>query len=100
MRYHDTLTANEQQIWNTESVFKPVSDWTEDDGQALFFRLDAGEPPQVTSPISSDWDPTYFTHFMALPKELVSINKYRETCIKSGIETEVEALLFDQPAHD
>ena len=43
----------ESQVWGTEKVFRPVSDWHEEDGCALFFKIDAGEPPFATSPISS-----------------------------------------------
>jgi len=75
----------EKQAWDTEHVFKPVEEWSEEDGDALFFRLDAGEPPCITSPISSGWDGEYFTHWMAMPKEFTT--GYRMACIKSGINT-------------
>jgi hypothetical protein len=77
----------EKQIWDTEQIFRPVEDWHEDDGDALFFKLDAGESPKVTSPITSNWDDNYFTHWMPLPKELSKTADYRLACIKSGIET-------------
>jgi len=76
----------ERLVWNTEQVFKPVAEWHEEDGLALFFKLDAGEPPSVTSPTSSDWDGGYFTHWMALPAAFTTA--YRMACIKSGIHTE------------
>lgn len=76
----------EKLVWDTDHVFKPVSDWHEEDGLALFFKLDAGEPPVVTSPMSSDWDDDYFTHWMQLPEEFTT--DYRMACIKSGIKTE------------
>lgn len=75
----------ERLAWNTEKVFRPVEEWHEDDGLALFFKLDAGEPPEVTSPISSDWDADYFTHWMSMPDEFQY--GYRMACIKSGIAT-------------
>lgn len=71
--------------WDTEKVFQSVEEWYEEDGIALFFNLDAGEPPAVTSPISSDWDNDYFTHWMQLPDEFRY--GYRMACIKSGIKT-------------
>lgn len=80
--------SSEYQAWNTEQVFKPVSEWDEEEGDALFFKLDAGEPPVVTSPISSDWDNDYFTHWMPLPDEFKY--GYRMACIKSGIVTKVK----------
>ena len=76
----------EKMARDTEQVFKTVADWYEEDGCALFFKLDAGEPPFVTSPICSDWDDNYFTHWMPLPNEFRT--GYRMACIKSGIETE------------
>lgn len=96
MNYFNRLPEHEQKIQHSEPVFQPVSEWNEEIGQALFFCLDAGEPPQVTSPISSDWDSKYFTHFMLLPKEFGYVNDYRRACIKSGIETSVEATFYDQ----
>ena len=83
--------ALEERLWNTECVFKPVNEWCEEDGDALFFRLDAGESPTVTSPTSSNWIEDYFTHWMALPKEFTAEHKYRLACIKSGIRTTVGA---------
>ena len=77
----------EKRLWGTEKVFKPIEEWDEDDGLALFFKLDAGEPPVVTSPISSDWDSEYFTHWMQIPKELGKNDDYRIACIKSGINS-------------
>ena len=85
--FDELMDAAEQQAWGTEQIFKSVEEWDEDDGLALFFKLDAGEPPEVTSPISSDWDGSYFTHWMPLPKELGKVSEYRLACIKSGIET-------------
>lgn len=75
----------EARAWDTEKVFQPVEDWHEEDGTALFFKLDSGEPPEVTSPLHSDWDGSYFTHWMPLPQEFTT--GYRMACIKSGIKT-------------
>ncbi|MFS1426097.1 hypothetical protein LMH73_002670, partial [Vibrio splendidus] len=86
--YESLLSRHQQLKWDSEKTFRPVSDWHEDHGNCLFFRLDAGEPPSVTSPISSDWDSDYFTHFMKLPKELTHTSDYVQTCINSGIITE------------
>jgi len=86
--YDEFCDSVNSQIWNTEPVFKPNHEWDEDDGLALFFKLGSREPPEVTSPISSNWDKSYFTHWMALPKELVEEDCYRIACIKSGIQEE------------
>jgi len=85
MDFEGFFKALEKKAWNTELVFYPVDDWTEEEGDALFFKLDAGEPPVVTSPITSNWDQNYFTHYMPLPDEFKK--GYRMACIKSGIDT-------------
>lgn len=85
--YEQLMERVEKNAWNTKQVFKPVDDWFEEDGLALFFKLDAGEPPFVTSPISSDWDSEYFTHWMPLPYEFQQ--GYRLACILSGIKSEL-----------
>ena len=90
--YFDQLSDKEQSLWNSEPVFKPVSEWSEEIGNALFFALDVGEPPYVTSPLSCDYDAKYFTHFMLLPIELTLVQNYRAACIKSGMETKVGSL--------
>ncbi len=86
-QYEDLLPYEEQRVWDTEKVFYSVDEWHEDLGQCLFFKLDAGEPPEVTSPITSNWDNDYFTHFMRLPTALTLSSAYRDACIKSGIQT-------------
>ena len=70
--------------------FLPVEEWGEDDGDCLFFKLDAGEPPEVTSPLCSDWEPKYFTHFMRMPKEFRAIDDYVAACRASGIRSEFD----------
>lgn len=88
-QFESLLPHKEQAIWDTDKVFLPVSEWDEEYGDCLFFRLEVGEPPTVTSPISSNWDADYFTHFMRLPKELTSTVNHRAACLKSGIPTTV-----------
>ena len=82
----------EQSYWDTEQIIKPVSEWHEEDGPALFFRLDAGEPPEVTSPITDGYDSDYFTHWTPLPDMFGMNNAYRMACIKSGIPTTVKRI--------
>jgi hypothetical protein len=84
--YNQFCDEIERQAWGTNQVFKSVDQWHEEDGIALFFKLDAGEPPFVTSPLCSDWDSEYFTHWMPLPYEFKQ--GYRMACIESGINTE------------
>lgn len=85
MTFEQFCDAIERRAWDTEKVFRPVEEWHEEYVIALFFKLDAGEPPEVTSPLSSDWDGNYFTHWMPLPEEFG--RGYRMACIKSGIPT-------------
>lgn len=46
---------------------RPVEEWHEDDGFALFWRLPVCEPPYVGSPNCDDWDDSY-THWTPLPE--------------------------------
>ncbi|PSV00323.1 hypothetical protein [Photobacterium kishitanii] len=84
--FENSLDEDERNIWNTEAIFKPLSAWSDEDGLALFFRLGSNEPPEVTSPEATSFDFKYFTHWMALPKELYLAKAYRVACIKSGIK--------------
>jgi hypothetical protein len=56
--------------WGT----RPLSEWTDDDGDVLWWRFvdgNCGEPPWVGSPLSDDWmrgiDNDYYTHWTLLP---------------------------------
>ena len=44
----------------------PVAEWSEDDGDVLWWRLPVEEPPYVGSPLCDDWEPGYYTHFTRL----------------------------------
>lgn len=92
--FYESISAEEKLLWGTEKVFRPLSEWNEEDGQVLFFRLDVGEAPEVTSPITSGFDFNYFTHWMPLPKVFGHVNNYRAACIKSEIETTVKPINF------
>jgi hypothetical protein len=70
--------------------FNPVENWDEEDGTCLFFKLDAGEPPEVTSPMQTDFDPGYFTHFARMPKEFCAIDDYVSACRASGIRSKFD----------
>ena len=88
--FEEAMEVAEKSVWDTEKVFRPVSEWDEDIGPALFFKIDAGEPPEVTSPLYHSFDYLYFTHWMRLPKEFGEDGDYRLACIKSGIETSIK----------
>ena len=45
---------------------KPLDDWHEDDGDALWWELPVKEPPYVGSPLWNDW-PGYHTHWTPIP---------------------------------
>ena len=36
-------------------VLRPLSEWQEDDGDVLWYRVPIHEPPFVSSPLRSDW---------------------------------------------
>ena len=69
-------------------LFYENDDWLEEDGDCLFFNASVGEPPQITSPISSDWDEKYYTHFMILPKAFHLIEDFEETMVESGFSND------------
>lgn len=45
---------------------RPLDDWHEDDGPALWWRFPVNEPPYAGTPLDSDW-PGYHTHWTPLP---------------------------------
>jgi hypothetical protein len=44
------------------TVARPISEWHEDRGSALWWRFPVEEPPYSGSPLDSDW-PGYHTHW-------------------------------------
>lgn len=45
---------------------RPLSEWHEDYGEVLWWRLPVDEPPFCGSPLGSDW-PGYHTHWTPMP---------------------------------
>ena len=45
---------------------RPLNDWHDDDGPALWWKFPVEEPPYVGSPNDCDW-PGYHTHWTPLP---------------------------------
>ena len=41
----------------------PIDEWHEDDGVVLWWRFPIVEPPYVGSPLCSDWEEDYYTHW-------------------------------------
>lgn len=68
-----------------EPTFKPTCEWHEELGPALFFKLGASEPAEVTSPNATCFDHGYHTHFMEMPKELRFTKDFKETCERSDL---------------
>jgi len=52
----------------------PADEWSEDDGDVLWWRLPVEEPPYVGSPLCDDWLPGYYTHFTRLQVPLIKEN--------------------------
>lgn len=66
--WKDALAAmKELERYKAAFLVKPVSDWHDDEGDALFFNIHVGEPPEVTSPLSDDFRDDYYTHYCPLP---------------------------------
>jgi len=66
---HDTIATYQDQIAELEAKAtpRPMSEWNEEDGPALWWRFPVVEPPYVGSPLDDDWwegnHPSAFTHW-------------------------------------
>jgi hypothetical protein len=49
------------------TTLRPASEWRDDDGDVLWWRLPVEEPPYVGSPMEYGWRDDYYTHFSPLP---------------------------------
>lgn len=82
-------------------VLRPLSEWQEDDGDVLWYRVPICEPPFVSSPLQSDWlvetangrcikvedseedEPrAWATHWCHLPRVLVEPEPSRDLDVK------------------
>jgi hypothetical protein len=78
-----TMTITCKQNTLNVPVFRSLADWDEDDGDALFFKLGSGEPPVITSPLLTDFDRDYYTHWLPMPVEFTT--GYADACNASGL---------------
>lgn len=67
--WRNTRTINAQTLallaeWNKRMF--PLSDWREEDGPVLWFRLPVDEPVWIGTPLDEDW-PGYHTHWTPHP---------------------------------
>jgi hypothetical protein len=46
---------------------RPIEEWHEDYGNALWWRFPIEEPPYVGSPLWYDWIADYYTHWSPIP---------------------------------
>ena len=65
----------------------PREEWTEETGNALWWKFPITEPPYIGSPLDEDFSDEY-THFTSIPVPLFSVAK--ETC-RSSSETPNQA---------
>jgi hypothetical protein len=49
------------------TTLRPASEWHDDFGDVLWWRLPVEEPPYVGSPMEYGWRDDYYTHFSPLP---------------------------------
>lgn len=47
---------------------KPAADWHEEAGNVLWWKFPVSEPPYVGSPLDSEWEEGYYTHWTPLPQ--------------------------------
>lgn len=48
----------------------PEKEWHEDDGNVIWWKLPIEEPPYVGTPLDSDFEEGYYTHFTRLTEPL------------------------------
>jgi hypothetical protein len=48
-------------------TLRPASEWHEDYGQALWWRVPFIEEPRAGFPSDEEWDASYYTHWTPLP---------------------------------
>lgn len=60
----------EMQSTEANCAARPISEWTDDDGDVLLWRFPINEPPRVGSLLDTWWklNPHYYTHWTPLPK--------------------------------
>lgn len=49
---------------------KPIEEWHEDHGDVIWWKLPIEEPPYVGTPLDSDFEEGYYTHFTRLIEPL------------------------------
>lgn len=50
---------------------KPIEEWHEDDGNVIWWKLPIEEPPYVGTPLDSDFEEEYYTHFTSILMPLI-----------------------------
>ena len=50
------------------TTLRSASEWRDDDGDVLWWRLPVEEPPYVGSPMECGWFEDFYTHWTPLPK--------------------------------
>lgn len=69
--YEDTLlTESITTSEAREATPRPLDEWSEEDGPALWWKFPINEPPYCGSPLYSDW-PGYHTHWTRIPMPIV-----------------------------
>jgi hypothetical protein len=68
-------------------VPRPGSEWTEDDGDVLWFHYPICEPPWIGSPLSEDFDEDWYQWWTPLPDG-------------NAIDAAIRALKSPEPQHE
>jgi hypothetical protein len=50
------------------TTLRPASEWRDDDGDVLWWRMPIQEAPYVGSPLECGWFEDFYTHWTPLPK--------------------------------
>lgn len=54
-------------MYEKANTLQPESEWHEDYGDCLFYRVPIQEPPVCTNPLNTDYDENAYTHFTRIP---------------------------------
>lgn len=63
--------AKENTVLKEANELTPEEEWHEDDGNVIWWKLPINEPPYVGTPLDSDFEEGYYTHFTRLIEPLI-----------------------------
>jgi hypothetical protein len=62
----ETAAEQLEALPDPQPLARPIDEWTEEDGEVLWWSFPIDEPPYIGSPLYTDW-PDYHTHWTPIP---------------------------------